>query len=107
MLDCPKCHLTNPDTALRCDCGYDFASGTMQEPYLSLKERQSVGESKTEVVFGFISDAFLLTAFTWMFFTSRGWLKVFCVITIACVGAGKIWRYRNYLAPRLRKLPGH
>jgi peptidoglycan/LPS O-acetylase OafA/YrhL len=25
----------NPDSALRCDCGYDFATDTMQESYLS------------------------------------------------------------------------
>ena len=24
---CPKCGLTNPPGSLRCDCGYDFASG--------------------------------------------------------------------------------
>jgi hypothetical protein len=26
-MECPNCHLINPDTALRCDCGYDFRSG--------------------------------------------------------------------------------
>ena len=23
-IECPKCGLFNPDTAVRCDCGYDF-----------------------------------------------------------------------------------
>ncbi|SRR5258705_4657146 len=32
--DCPKCGLANPDTAQRCDCGYDFSSRTMKESYL-------------------------------------------------------------------------
>jgi hypothetical protein len=32
-MDCPKCRLTNPPTAQRCDCGYDFESRTMQESY--------------------------------------------------------------------------
>ena len=26
----PMCRLYNPDSAIRCDCGYDFASGTMK-----------------------------------------------------------------------------
>lgn len=30
---CPKCGLTNPEYALRCDCGYDFATRTMKESH--------------------------------------------------------------------------
>lgn len=30
MKICPTCALRNPDSAQRCDCGYDFASATMQ-----------------------------------------------------------------------------
>ena len=33
-MECPKCWLLNPPTALRCDCGWDFASGTMKDSYL-------------------------------------------------------------------------
>jgi len=33
-MDCPRCRLVNPATAQRCDCGYDFASGTMKASYL-------------------------------------------------------------------------
>jgi hypothetical protein len=32
-MQCPKCHLINPETAQRCDCGYDFGSGTMKDSY--------------------------------------------------------------------------
>jgi hypothetical protein len=32
---CPKCQLINPDSALRCDCGYDFPSGTIQKAFLA------------------------------------------------------------------------
>ena len=26
-IDCPTCQLVNPPGALKCDCGYDFATG--------------------------------------------------------------------------------
>jgi hypothetical protein len=32
-MDCPRCKLISPDTALRCDCGYDFESKTVRKPY--------------------------------------------------------------------------
>ena len=32
-MDGPRCGLINPDTAQRCDCGYDFKKGTIEEPY--------------------------------------------------------------------------
>jgi hypothetical protein len=31
---CPHCGLYNHETALRCDCGYDFQSGQIQQSYL-------------------------------------------------------------------------
>jgi hypothetical protein len=34
-MKCPKCGLINPDTAQRCDCGYDFPSGEMKKSYLA------------------------------------------------------------------------
>jgi len=30
---CPRCSLYSPPGALRCDCGYDFASRTVQQSY--------------------------------------------------------------------------
>lgn len=36
---CPKCGLVRHDSALQCDCGYDFASGTMQGSYLPPEQR--------------------------------------------------------------------
>lgn len=28
-MDCPRCKLTNPETAQRCDCGYDFVKAAL------------------------------------------------------------------------------
>jgi hypothetical protein len=33
-MKCPRCSLINPPSALRCDCGYDFATQTVEAPYL-------------------------------------------------------------------------
>lgn len=42
-MKCPKCGLINPDSAQKCDCGYNFQSRSMQEPYLTLKEQRRGG----------------------------------------------------------------
>ena len=34
-MNCPRCGLINPETAQRCDCGYDFISKSVQESYLT------------------------------------------------------------------------
>jgi hypothetical protein len=33
-MECKNCGLLNPDTAMRCDCGYDFATQTVRASYL-------------------------------------------------------------------------
>src|ERR1017187_9659738 len=36
-MKCPVCKLINPDTAQRCDCGYDFATKKIEKPYFNGK----------------------------------------------------------------------
>ena len=36
-MDCPRCGLINPETAQRCDCGYDFREGIVKKPYFEQK----------------------------------------------------------------------
>ena len=43
---CPNCGLINPESAMRCDCGYDFDSKSMKNPYLTVKEREQIKESE-------------------------------------------------------------
>ena len=40
-MKCPMCGLINPETARRCDCGYDFASGRVGRSYVRQSERET------------------------------------------------------------------
>ena len=42
-MKCPTCKLINPDTALRCDCGYNFQNGRMEQPYQDAKTPVAAG----------------------------------------------------------------
>lgn len=38
-MECPRCRLVNPDSAQRCDCGYDFPTGTVRASYADAAKR--------------------------------------------------------------------
>lgn len=40
-MKCPNCGLFNPDSAERCDCGYDFNSSKIEKSYIIQKQKNS------------------------------------------------------------------
>ena len=38
-MNCPRCKLINPDNALRCDCGWDFSTGSVMVSYLDTEAK--------------------------------------------------------------------
>ena len=40
MRVCPRCTLFNPDTAVRCDCGFDFSTASLATVRQELAESQ-------------------------------------------------------------------
>jgi hypothetical protein len=43
---CPNCGLINPETALRCDCGYNFDLGGMDESSVASVSASRPGDSE-------------------------------------------------------------
>ncbi len=56
-MDCPKCGLINPESAQRCDCGYDFGTGEIKQSYLTKRDKQV---AKRHEITAFGIDSFLL-----------------------------------------------
>jgi hypothetical protein len=61
--DCPRCGLTNPTTAHRCDCGYDFSTGQLKESYLTPKQRR-VGTSVAPWLVATATSIFVINVFS-------------------------------------------
>ena len=43
MKNCPKCALVNPDSAQRCDCGWDFNTQTVQDSFITSQSPEETG----------------------------------------------------------------
>ena len=56
-MKCPNCKLENPDSEIRCDCGYDFQTGEIKKPYLHFNTPQQntndlEKKDKTDIING-------------------------------------------------------
>ncbi len=49
VMTCPKCKLENPETAQRCDCGYDFLAKEMRQSYLEIEKQRRAPKPSDEV----------------------------------------------------------
>ncbi len=46
-MECPRCGLFNPDSASRCDCGYDFKSKTVEKPFFTQELPKEIRNYRT------------------------------------------------------------
>lgn len=64
---CPRCHLWNSETALACDCGFDFSTGAMpntqtsESPPVSASWRISLSSISVVLLPVFVLAAYLIT----------------------------------------------
>ena len=47
---CPRCKLINPNTAARCDCGYDFGEGVVRDSHVRVAEKRKADYKFQELV---------------------------------------------------------
>ena len=73
-MQCPRCRLINPETAQRCDCGYDFASGKVKVPYgIGLTDKSDSEEPGYWTPFGIWPPRLIFGI--WTFKEIRSWWK--------------------------------
>ena len=104
QMDCPNCKLVNPPNATRCDCGYDFQTRTIQQSYLTERDKRLLQRSGG--VAGIVCAVLLTLEFA-LKLTSAAVARhsvaigVFTVLLIAAslgfwlwLFNGKVWRGR-------------
>src|SRR5205807_4398765 len=55
QMNCPACNLINPDSAQRCDCGYDFETRTIRGSYLPQKLQKQTASLAKKCLVGVIA----------------------------------------------------
>jgi cell division protein FtsW (lipid II flippase) len=97
--ECPHCKLTNPDNAERCDCGYDFPTGTMQSSLAVLDSGQPSSPKQPKDYTGLIIGAALLPVFiVFAEFDKPDMGLAACIVLVGIILAVKIhWKWRRHI----------
>jgi len=80
-MKCPNCGLENPPEASKCDCGYDFVTGTIKEPLLP---QENILPPNKESILAQAGSNLKL-------FDSRGWFLLLCLIGSIIVMFSDFW----------------
>jgi hypothetical protein len=98
--ECPHCKLENPDSAEHCDCGYDFASGSMRSSgELSIFDDDRPKEKGLTDYTGLIITAILAPVFVLFAFFANAEMGLTAIIVLGIImGAIKIrWNLRKHV----------
>ena len=91
-MECPKCGLINYKTAKRCDCGYDFATGTQKESYLPVATRRKAQKRQTNRILFFISLTLWLGGLLGFGFGQYYDSSILSTLGIICLIGGFLFR---------------
>ena len=99
MKECPHCKLENPDSAEHCDCGYDFASGSMGSGELGIFDDDRLAEEEPTDYTGLIIGVSLLPVLAIFLYFAKVDLGLTVVIVLGAIAlAIKIrWNLRKHV----------
>jgi len=87
-VNCPRCGLINPESAMRCDCGWDFETNEVKASYStrlagsSSRALSSLRSLDWMIVIGFIAACVAVAA---LLDGRRMWLPLGTAWTLACI----------------------
>ena len=93
-MDCPKCKLINPPCAERCDCGYDFKTGTMQESYLTERGKRHSKPEIAALFLGLACNLVLRQGFMWVAGEEHSAAPLLLAVVVLS-GALVFWMWRR------------
>ncbi len=82
-MNCPQCGLINPESAQRCDCGYDFQSQTVKTPYY---QREGPRPNRWGSCLWWIPASLLFKVLSSAGEEAGTWI----IVTLVCIGLGYV-----------------